>query len=467
MLDYNHLIQQFEEGKTPFACLPVDLYRLPEFAERELIYPLDDFFPESAQQTYIDKAIQQCRYRGKIYAVPHIINVGVLAYRQDLIERAHKTPPTTWMDMMEIIRILRNDPAMAHLDGIGYQGAQFENLSCNLLELILCNGGDIFDSAGHIILNRPEAVEALQFIQDLIHKYHYAPANTPFMMESHCERMFLEGQLVMMRSWPRIISQAELPNSHVSGRVGFVPLPMGPRGRDSVPIVGSFGYVIPRSVSDPEPIWNFLSTLMTEEAMVESATIGWSCPVLKQLYTHPDVLRARPYYRQMQQLIPKGRLRQSIPNYSNLSALLIREGHLVLRNEKTPTDALETIAHELHKAVNPQQHIIPVQKAIEYVYAHIQEQINRDQISQHIGVSSSHFSVLFKDVTGQTFTDYLLHVRIEEARRLLGRPEYNISQISHEVGFNDESYFSYTFKRLTGVTPSHYRTALQGTILSL
>jgi multiple sugar transport system substrate-binding protein len=467
ILEYHQHIMQFEEGKSNLGLLPVDLFKLPELVEKELIHPLDDFFPESAQQAYIDKAIQQCRYRGKIYAVPHIINVGVMAYRQDLLGKIHRTPPTNWREMMECYRVLSRDMAPETIAGIGYQGAQFENLSCNLLELIWCNGGDVFDSSGHVTLNRPEAVEALQFLQDLIHKYHYAPPDTPFMMESHCERLFLEGRMVFMRSWPRIISQAELPTSHVSGRVGLMPLPIGFSGRESVPIIGAFGYVIPRTVTDPEPVWNFLVSMLTEEAMVESSTIGWSCPVIKDLYTHPDVLRARPYYRQMAQLIPTGRLRQNIPNYSVLTSLIKREAHLALRNEKNAQEAMDIISQELHKSIHRQLHIAPIQKAMEFVYEHLKDPITRDQVAKVVGISPSHFSVLFKDVTGQTFTDYLMRVRIEEARRLLGRPEYNISQISHEVGFNDESYFSFTFKRLTGVTPSHYRLNLQGTILSL
>ncbi len=467
ILEYHQHIMQFEEAKSNLGLLPVDLFKLPELVEKELIHPLDDFFPESAQQAYLDKAIQQCRYRGKIYAVPHIINVGVMAYRQDLLGKIHRTPPTNWREMMECYRILSRDMSPENIAGIGYQGAQFENLSCNLLELIWCNGGDVFDSSGHVILNRPEAVEALQFLQDLIHKHHYSPPDTPFMMESHCERIFLEGRMVFMRSWPRIISQAELPTSHVSGRVGLMPLPIGNSGRESVPIIGAFGYVIPRTVTDPEPVWNFMVSMMTEEAAVESATIGWSCPVIKDLYTHSDVLRARPYYRQMVQLIPTGRLRQTIPNYSVLTSLIKREAHLALRNEKTAQEAMDIISQELHKSIHRQLHIAPIQKAMEFVHEHMKEPITRDQVAKVVGISPSHFSVLFKDVTGQTFTDYLMRVRIEEARRLLGRPEFNISQISHEVGFNDESYFSFTFKRLTGVTPSHYRLNLQGTILSL
>lgn len=467
ILEYHQLTQQFEEGKSPFACFPVDLYRLPELVEKELIYPIDDYFPEAAQQAYLDKAIQQCRYRGKVYAIPQIINVGVMAYRQDLLDRIHRNPPETWKELADITKVILRDQGDPKLQGIGFQGAQFENLTCNLLELIWCNGGEVFDSAGHIIINRPEAVEALQFMQDLIHKYKYSPDQTPFMMESHCERLFLQGKMIFMRSWPRIVSQAELPNSHVSGRVGIVPLPVGPSGRESVPVVGAFGYVIPRTVPDPEPVWQFLTSLMSPDAALESATIGWSCPVLKEMYMNPDVLRARPYYRQMIQLIPKGRLRQSIPNYPVLTNLIKREAHLAIRNEKPAQDALDIIARELHKSVHRQLHMAPIQQAMDYVNGHLKDPLTRDQVARIVGISPSHFSVLFKDVTGQTFTDFLMHARIEEARRLLGRTEMNISQISHEVGFNDESYFSYTFKRLTGVTPSHYRLNLQGTILSL
>ena len=61
--------------------------------------------------------------------------------------------------------------------------------------------------------------------------------------------------------------------------------------------------------------------------------------------------------------------------------------------------------------------------------------------------------------TGLTFTQYLTALRIGKAKELLEATEMRSSQIAQEVGYNDSHYFSYLFKKTTGMTPSEYRRA--------
>ncbi|MCX7918079.1 MAG: extracellular solute-binding protein [bacterium] len=465
--DYNLLIEKFEKGETPCSLLPIDLYRLPQFAEQGLIHPLDRFFTPSVRELYLDVALQQCMYKGVIYAIPQYVNVGILVYRKDLLEKYHCQPPKTWKELVATAQLILENEADPTLYGFGFQGSQFENLSCNFLEFLWCNGGDVFDVSGKVIINSEAAIEALTFMTDLIYKYKLAPPDTPYLAESQTERLFLNRHLIYLRSWPRILSQANWTSSQVQNKVGFVPLPVGPRGKYSIPIIGEHGYIIPKQVQEPEKIWRFITEFLSPDAVVDFAIKGWTCPARKSAYTNSDVLLHRPYYSQMLELLPTGRARQQIPHYPVVTQLIKREVHLCLRREKSPKDALNTIAEELHKTIHRHMHTPPITRAIEYITLHLHEPLQRDTVANIVHVSPSHFSVLFKEVTGQTFTEYLTHTRIEHAKRLLGNPEYNIEQIAEKVGFNDESYFTMVFKKLTGVTPSRYRLNLQGMIASL
>ena len=73
------------------------------------------------------------------------------------------------------------------------------------------------------------------------------------------------------------------------------------------------------------------------------------------------------------------------------------------------------------------------------------------------GMSKFHFSRTFKSFTGRTFKHYLHEVRVERAKRLLGKDERDVTSVLIEVGFNDQSYFNKVFRRLTGLSPSRYR----------
>ena len=79
-------------------------------------------------------------------------------------------------------------------------------------------------------------------------------------------------------------------------------------------------------------------------------------------------------------------------------------------------------------------------------------------VAGEVHMSQSHFSTIFSQETGLTFTQYLTALRIGKARELLEATEWRSSQIALEVGYNDSHYFSYLFKKNTGKTPGEYRS---------
>lgn len=72
-------------------------------------------------------------------------------------------------------------------------------------------------------------------------------------------------------------------------------------------------------------------------------------------------------------------------------------------------------------------------------------------------MSESHFMSFFKGATGQAFVTYLNHCRIERAQALLTSTDKPIVDISHDLGFCDQSYFGAVFRKLVGLTPATYR----------
>jgi two-component system response regulator YesN len=83
-------------------------------------------------------------------------------------------------------------------------------------------------------------------------------------------------------------------------------------------------------------------------------------------------------------------------------------------------------------------------------------------VAGEVHLSQSHFSTVFAQETGLTFTQYLTGLRIGKAKELLEATDMRSSQIAQEVGYNDSHYFSYLFKKTTGMTPSDYRRENRG-----
>lgn len=95
-----------------------------------------------------------------------------------------------------------------------------------------------------------------------------------------------------------------------------------------------------------------------------------------------------------------------------------------------------------------------------YIDKYYMLDISLEKISYVAGFSPYYFSRNFKDKVGLNFIDYLMQTRIDQAKILLKTTDLKISEVSMEVGFDSVSYFSESFKKQTGQSPSAYRSSL-------
>ena len=96
-------------------------------------------------------------------------------------------------------------------------------------------------------------------------------------------------------------------------------------------------------------------------------------------------------------------------------------------------------------------------KVMAYIHAHYAEDISREQMASHAGISGRHLTRCFVQEAGLSPIDYLNRFRVVQARRLLDEGSMNITEIMNAVGFRDSSYFSRVFRREVGMSPSAYR----------
>ena len=102
----------------------------------------------------------------------------------------------------------------------------------------------------------------------------------------------------------------------------------------------------------------------------------------------------------------------------------------------------------------------PILQTMQLIYEHSHEKILLEDLAQTVGLSPKYLSALFKKETGQTISNYILSMRIEEAKYLLTYTDYTSSQISEYLAFHSQSYFIHLFKKATSLTPNQYRSRL-------
>lgn len=91
---------------------------------------------------------------------------------------------------------------------------------------------------------------------------------------------------------------------------------------------------------------------------------------------------------------------------------------------------------------------------IEKNYAN--QDISLNSVCNYLAMSTSYFSSVFKNYTGETFIEALTKTRIEKAKNLIENTKMKSYEIAESVGFSDPHYFSITFKKITGKTPTEY-----------
>ncbi|OGS21506.1 MAG: hypothetical protein A3J83_05850 [Elusimicrobia bacterium RIFOXYA2_FULL_40_6] len=101
-----------------------------------------------------------------------------------------------------------------------------------------------------------------------------------------------------------------------------------------------------------------------------------------------------------------------------------------------------------------------VKKAIEFIETNFTKNITRDDVSRQVYLNPAYFSRLFHEITGKSFTDHLIEMRLNKAKLLMRNPLISIKEAAFRVGFENQYYFSRLFKKKEGSTPKTYRESL-------
>jgi two-component system response regulator YesN len=102
-----------------------------------------------------------------------------------------------------------------------------------------------------------------------------------------------------------------------------------------------------------------------------------------------------------------------------------------------------------------------VREGMDFLATRYDQNISLDEICRHLTISKNYFSYLFKRDTGVSLWAYLTGVRMRRAKALLRDTSLKSLEIAYQIGYDNPSYFSKLFKKLNGQTPNEYRTSVR------
>ena len=129
-------------------------------------------------------------------------------------------------------------------------------------------------------------------------------------------------------------------------------------------------------------------------------------------------------------------------------------------NVETLTDLLNRMVERFSSKIfsfHRLKHVSALRKAERYVRNNYSRRLSLSEVARAAELSPAYFSTLFKQEMGEGFSDYLARLRIEKATLLLLKTNLSLPEIASQCGFEDQSWFSKTFKKFMRLSPGKYR----------
>jgi AraC-like DNA-binding protein len=112
-------------------------------------------------------------------------------------------------------------------------------------------------------------------------------------------------------------------------------------------------------------------------------------------------------------------------------------------------------AHFFPNKESMENHLIS--QMIHSIEDNLYNNITVEELCSEMNYSRAYLSKIFKATTGFTILEYILNRKIMQAKKLIKENDFNFSQISDKLSFDNPHYFTRVFKRISGMTPSEYK----------
>lgn len=225
---------------------PVNAY-LKDPALTALNYQWDDYFPKFRGAMEV---------RGAILGPPVMAEYLSLLYRKDIFQKYNVKVPTTLDELEAAARLLHKKPMGPNgVPGVGIVSRGHGPVSTALYASLLHSmGGTWFDNRGRPMLNAPQSLEALKWINRLLGQY--APPDVSKFNWPEAVATFLDGRAAMYIEGSSIYPLIDTSSSRVAEQVGYAPFPSGPGGKGGT--VGVRGLAIAKQSANPAAAWLFM-----------------------------------------------------------------------------------------------------------------------------------------------------------------------------------------------------------------
>ena len=316
-----------------------DVIWTAEFASQKWLLDMTPYV-EKAKDKYIAAPLETVHYGGKYWGVPSSSDAAFIYYRTD---KGSGKAPATWQDVYADAK---------KSGGFVHQGAPYEGLTCDYLELAFAAGGKVLSDDGKKSeIASPENEKALQLMVDGI-KDGSAPKAVTTYMEPETDQAWDSGRYSYMRNWTYAYALHNGKDSpKVAHKYKVAPLPEF-EGAGKAGILGGHNSVISVYSKNPGLALKFADYVASDEWQKISLLKYSLAAVTPTVYEDPDVKKAIPYSAELLQALSQAKARPVSPVYPQISQAIYKNVNDALAGRVSPKDALAKADKQITSALS-------------------------------------------------------------------------------------------------------------------
>jgi ABC-type glycerol-3-phosphate transport system substrate-binding protein len=233
------IVMDMVSRQGAYDVIALDCVYVREFAEKDWIYPLDEFVTKEELSDFFEKVLGMFTYKGHLYGLPVYSEITHLMYRKDIFEEKGISVPETFDELWEVAEKLNNPP---NIYGIAMRGLRGDGMNVYTWTSFLRGfGGKFFDENWRPVFNNEEGVKATEFYANILR--NFGPPGVSSYTWDDVQSAFTSGKVAMIIDANNFMTRIEDPTkSIIAGKIGYAMIPAGPAGR--YPGIYSMGLAI-------------------------------------------------------------------------------------------------------------------------------------------------------------------------------------------------------------------------------
>jgi multiple sugar transport system substrate-binding protein len=335
-------------GGGSYDVIEFDNGWVAKFVAADWVEPLNNFADQEYFKSLVPGLLSTFSKDGKILGVVWNNDTRFFFYNKAYLEKAGiKEPPKTWAEVITQAKTLQ-EKKICEFPIAEYWNQEWA-LANSVAFYLYSFGGDYFDEKGQITINKSPAVDALQFMVDLLTKEKLVhPSSITLSQEAAADLFYRGSTAFFFQGPPSTFNYANDPTkSTVVGQIEVAAWLPAKTSALQATLTLPEAFAIPKTSKNKEAAWKYIQFMISQEKDRERALEIGSLPLFKTLYNDEELLKLYPYWKQFGQQAAVAKPLPQVEWYDELVQTTIVLVQQALLGTKSPQAIADEIANYL------------------------------------------------------------------------------------------------------------------------